>query len=494
MSGTTQVINFNQIPTPWYVPGTMIETVPGYASAPVLPIPARTLIIAQMASGGTATPNAVIQNVTRILDGRGYAGAGSHMDMLITAYLNTQTDIPLDIICMSDAGGATKAVWTYTFAGTATQGGTPAVGIAGTRITIGTLAGDAATVAATEWAAAVNANPLLPVTATVSSAVVTVTAKNGGLFGNEITHILNPVPGDAMPPGLTLTIAQTVTGATNPSIATPLAAVTHTLYTDIVLGPSDTPNLALLNAELERRFTAQVHLDGRGHYGFQGTLSQALSAAAALNARFMHMAPVNTPGTPCSVWAASAAGICSQQLLSDPSRQLDQIAMPGIVGPQQPNIFIDVEQEQLLVGGCSVFRMHADGTVAMKRYVSTYRTNATGSFDTAWFDVMAQAVSARIRYDWRGYFRSVYPTAKLAADGTLAAESDPQICTPKRAKGTWMARKQAYGRLGWITNVTDDDSAWLIDPTDSNRLDYRIPITRIGNLIVDAGQLVMNVI
>lgn len=491
----TEVINFREIPSPLLVPGSYQEIVPGYQKFGLFAIPSRTLFIGGKTSAGTATTATVVPNVTRVLDGRGYGGAGSHIDRMVTAYLQPDNEVPLDIICLDDAGGGTAAAWTLTFTGTATQGGTPAVAIEGTRIYIGTLAGDTASAAATEFAAAINADTTRPVTAAAVGAVVTATAKNKGVCGNDISFVANPARGDAMPAGLTLAITQTVQGATNPSIAAALALVSNTWYTDIVIAWQDSANLVLLAAELERRWNAMTRRDARGHVGVTGTFSQQLSVAAAANARFIYFSPLQAPGSAPWAVAASAAGICAQQLTTDPARQLDEIAMPGIVGPQPANLAIDTEQELLLAGGCSVFRVLQDGTVTMKRYVSTYTVNANGGLDPAWQDVMAQAVSSRIRYDWKNYFRSLYPANKLAPDGSLAAQSDPSVVTPNRAKASWGARYIVYAKNGWVVDEINQANAaeFFIDPNDPNRLDYRIPYTRIGNMIVDAGQIVMNV-
>ena len=503
-TGPTQTINFTQIPEPWLVPGSLQEIVSGFQNVGALPIPARTLIIGGMTSAGSATAGAVIPNVPRPIDARGYGGPGSHIDAMCAAYLTPDQDVPFDIVCLADAGGGAATVTTITFTGPATAAGTTAIAIAGQRISIGTLPGDTATVTATEFAAAINAGPQtanlngtpqLPVTATSALGVVTVTARNKGACGNDISFVVNPARGDATPPGLTITVAQTTPGATNPSIGSALSLVSNTWYTDIIVAWQDSTNQGLAAAEAERRFSAMVHGDCRFHFGVTGTVSQQISTAAATNERFIYFSPMQQPGSPPWAIAASAGGICAKMLTADPARQLDDVPMPGIVGPQIANQAINTEQELLLAGGCSVFHVASDGTVKMKRYVSTYTTNAQGNQDGAWQDVMAQAVSTRIRYDWRTYFRSLYPSNKLAPDGSLAAQNDPTVCTPNRAKASWGARMMVYAKAGWVVDEVNqaNAAAFTIDPSDPNRLNYRIPYTRIGNLIVDAGQIVMNV-
>lgn len=496
MSGTTQVINFGQIPLApnWLVPGSYLEIVAKYQNVGILPIPARSLIIAQSTSAGTATVNTLIQNVTRPITATGLGGPGSQIDAMVKAYLDNNQTVPLDIICVPDAVGATAAVWTHTFTGPVTQGGQFAMNIEGQRVTIGSVAGDTATVAATEWAAAINAMPSLPVTATAAIGVVTVTAKNKGISANDISFIVSPAAGDVLPPGLACTVAATTPGATNPDVSAALALVSGLWYTDIIVAWQDTTNIGECAAEAIRRFNAMVHLDARFHIGITGTFSQQLSTAHNANSKFVQLPAFQVPGSAPWRLAAAAGGISAQRLTDDPSRQMDQIAMVGIVGPQRANLPDDNEKELLIAGGVPVFHVAADSSVSMHRYVSSYTTDAQGNLDTAWRDVMRQAVSSRIRYDWKAYFRAIYPSNKLAPDDSLAAQTDPTVCTPRRAAATWAARMIAYAKNGWVVDEINQARAatFFINPNDVNRLDYAIPYTQIGNLMVDAGQLQFN--
>ncbi len=494
-AGAIVSIPFTQIPAPWDVPGSRVEVAPSYQQVGVLPMPVRALIIGQMIPAGTAVAGVLYQNIVTAAQGTALGGAGSIIDGMVTAHLATNTSVPLDIICVADAVGAAKATWEATFGGPATAAGTVAINIAGQRVTIGTMNGDTATTAATEFAAAVNAMPGLPVIANAFANVVEFISKNGGLAGNDISFVVNPAPGDVLPPGLTVAIAPGVVGATNPSIAAALALVDTTWYCDIAAPWQDVPNVSAMAAEATRRYNAMVRLDARMHVPQTGTLSQQIAAAAAVNAPFVYQSPMTAPGSPPWTIAAAVAGVCAQRLNTDPSLQMNEIALPGIVGPLAANVPDDAEKEMLLVGGCSVFRVAANGTVTMQRYVSTYRTNAQGVADPAWFDVMEQAVSSRIRYDWQTYRQLIYPSNKLAPDGSLAAASDSTVCTPVRLRGSWTARMMSYARAGWIVNEVADAarSVFEIDPNDPNRAIYQIYYTRIGNLFVDAGQLLFNV-
>ena len=92
----------------------------------------------------------------------------------------------------------------------------------------------------------------------------------------------------------------------------------------------------------------------------------------------------------------------------------------------------------------------------------------------------------------RRWFDELAAAERRANDGSLAAESNPNICTPNRAKGSWAARATLYGQLGWIEDVQSQvrKAQFARDPVSRNRLNATIPYQRIGNLMVTATALI----
>lgn len=486
-------ITFGEIPAApgLLVPGSYLEIRPDYARIGILPYPARTLIVAQKTITGTATANALYQNITRAEDAVALGGPGSHLAGMVAAYLAVNDTIPLDVIALGDAGGSVKAIWELTLTASSNKAGTIAVQIAGRRIFVGATATDTATTLGSKLRDAINADTALPVTATAALGVVTVTARNGGTAGNEITFVVNPLPGDQLPQGVTLAVAQTTTGATDPAVATAITTITDMLYTDVALGVNNLANTSLWAAEADRRWNAMVDLPMRVHFAVTGTLSERITKAGELNNRFTYIAGLKAPGSPPWIIAATVAGLAAQKLTDDPARQLLDLGMGDCRGPVRADLDDQSERQLLLAGGITSFRSNTQGLLSLERLVSSYRTNGNGALDYAWLDVMTQAVAARIRYDWKTYFRSIYPSNKLAPDGSLAATADRTVCTPRRAHGTWTARMMVYAQAGWVVDevAMARQATFVINPADRNRLDYRIAYNRIGNLMVDAGQL-----
>ena len=502
MSGSiTPNPTFNEVPEPLYRPGSYVEVRPGYQNVGLLPYPARNLIIGQMTSAGTAVAGAINQNITQPAQATLLGGVGSILETQVLAYLKSGCPIPLDVIAVADATGSTAATQTVTIGGTWTAGGTVPIQVAGTRVAIGALGSDTPLTVGPAWAAAVNAIPQLPVTAAAGSGssanVVTLTAKNKGLTGSDINLVVCPATGDVLPTGMTVTLAAGTAGAVAPSIAGAISAIYGLWYTGIAMPWQDTTNVQLLGTELVRRFNAMVREDARAYLCITGSYSATVSAIANINYRDTAVLPMTKPGsTPWAV-GASMLGVCEAALLKDPSLQLGELALPGIVGPQRVNLLDDTEAELMLAAKGSTYTMLRDGTVILSRVLSSYTANAQGVADSlAYFDFNEVAVASRIRYDWRQFRKVRFPTNKLAPDGSTAAEYNSNIATPSRMKAAYSSRMMVWAKTGWIENETADARAsyFLIDPNDRNRMNYHVQYTRIGNLIVDAGVLEFQVL
>ncbi len=491
MSGTiAPVIAFNEIPYVWEVPGEYMEIVPNYQNTGPLPWPARDLIIAQKLTTGSATL-ATPYPVTRPQDATALFGAGSQAEAMAIAWLAAnQAGTPLEVIALAD-NGTSKASGTFTIGGSWTAPGTPAIEVGAARYYVPAASADTPTTIAAALMAAINADLQAPVVATVAAGVLTVTAKNTGAEGNNINLWVSPAFGDVLPVGMTIAIAAMSAGATNPSIAAAISAIVGNWYTGISMPYQDSSNIALLGAELARRYTAMVRQDGLGFVCLTGTLSQQLSAGSNADRQFIYAPGMTNPrGLPWAI-AASLQGVAARELTNDPARQLRGLVLPGILGSRPTDRRIPTEEQQMLVGGVSTLRTTRDGTVTIQKLVSTYTINNQGVIDPAWHEIHDAAVGSRVRHDWRTYVALTYPRAKLADDGTVAAEADQTVVTPNRMAASWASRMMVYERNGWIegAQVLARQARFVRDPNNRNRLNASQPIKRIGNMQVLAGQM-----
>ena len=498
MSGTNEnstggaILPFNEIPSYQMLPGEFVEVQPDYNNLGLLPYPSRILLIAQKlltGSGIVLNRNQVI----RSSDGAALGGVGSMADQMVNALFAAQQNIPTDLILVADASGATKATGTITIAGTWTMNGTFPLEVAGVYLGVGFASTDTPTTLAADIVAAVNAygqpqGVALPVTAANTAGVVTFTARHGGLCGNDIKLEVGALVGDSLAPGMTATVVGMSGGATNPAISTVISAINNIRYSDIVCPWQDESNIQALTAELDRRYGAMVKLDGTGYVVFTGSFSTIQTTKSYVNGKCLTAMGITNPPTVPWALAAAFGGMAATKLTDDPARQLRGLALPGIVGSRPVDHMYDQERELLLEGGVSTFTELVDGTVVLERVVSTYLTNSEGVPDPAWQDIMTSKVMTRVRYDWRNYWGLLYPRNKLAPDGSIAAQYDPSVVTPNRAKGSWIARCRLYEQAGWLTDMTTglklaQQAVFMIDPNNKNRLLGTQPLNIIGNMM-----------
>jgi phage tail sheath gpL-like len=190
-------IPFATTPSNLRVPLFYAELDPSYANT-AAPIQ-RTLLIGQMSSTGTFTPNvpARISSASLAVTG---AGRGSILAQMAAYYEQADPQGDLHVLPLSDAAG-TAATGQIAVTGPATASGAIALYVAGILVSVPVTTGDTATNIATNIAAAINASlgqtnsamtPCgLPVTATCTTGTVTLTAVNKGLAGNDIDLRIN---------------------------------------------------------------------------------------------------------------------------------------------------------------------------------------------------------------------------------------------------------------------------------------------------------------
>lgn len=484
------MISFDQIPSDWRVPGTYIEAKPSYSNVGVLGYPSRALLIGQKLAAGTAAV-ATPYRITRRDQLAALFGAGSVAAQMGEAFLDANTTSELNVMALADPAGAAQATNTQTIAGTATGNGTLAIGIGPTRVAVAAAAGAAAATIAAALRTAINAIPKLGVTASGTGGSLVLTAKHGGVVGNDIRVVWSPASDDALPAGITVTTSPMAGGTLVPDITTALSAVAAAWYTDIASAWSDSSSIAALEADLATRYAAMGKRDAHGYAGINGTFGTLSAFGAGRNSPFVTLTGAKAAGSSPWQWAASLCGVATFYLQADPARQLRTLPLPGIVAPAEPDRFTPTEQDLLLRDGISTWDVAADGTVSLSRVITTYQTSALGIADTAWLDITTPRTLSRIRYDWASYLGLNYPRHKLADENSPAAVYSDAVVTPRTLHGSWAARCQLYERLGWIEDATRTSAASVFerDGSDRNRVNARQVVRVIGNMMVFAARL-----
>jgi phage tail sheath gpL-like len=295
-------VQFNSIPANLCVPLFYAEINAGQSPYSG---PSRLLLIGQKLAAGSAVLNTPIR-----LDGNeeGLLGAGSMLaEMAIWARQNHPSGqiwmLPID-----DPSGVNQTFTVTVASGIAGKTGTAVLYVACERIEV--------TVAPTDEEADVAANlavtirPLsFPVTASVATNVVTLTARHKGTLGAKISIEKNLV-GDEGPLQQYLTIASGTAGTGVPALGTALAALGDQEYDWIAAPYADTTSLDTIKDFLgatSGRWSPMQQLYGHDVTALFDTMSNLAAAGAARNdPNVSIMGVANSPSPPWR-WAAAVA-------------------------------------------------------------------------------------------------------------------------------------------------------------------------------------------
>jgi phage tail sheath gpL-like len=243
--------------------------------------PERLLIVGQK-KGGTAVSGALVENIQDDNSWDTLFGATSAIAGAIRRARRRNPLTSLAAISVDDAGGATDATGTFVLTGTATEAGQLLyyVGskkdheykIAVTKTATATAIGDL-------LAAAINADTKSMVTAANVTGTVTLTAVNGGTFGNTIgLAVIGAVA------GITSTLTTMTGGATDPTVTGIFDVIGNERFQGIVWQFQE--ELDEVIDFLGARFNvANNTLDGRAFVGKTDTFANHLTALSPLNSR-----------------------------------------------------------------------------------------------------------------------------------------------------------------------------------------------------------------
>lgn len=423
------VIGFQHYPASNRVPGVYEEIDASKANSGTAN--QNTLIIGQQLSSGTFTAGVPVVCMGAT-DTTNKAGAGSMLSKMVARYRKTDNSGTVYLLPLADDGAAVKATGTIVFTAAATAAGTLPIYIGEEIVNVGITSGMTATQIATAAAAAITANPYLPVTATVSTATVTLTAKNGGLAGNDIQINIaygGAAAGETVPAGVAYTITAMASGATNPTLTTPLLNCGDVPFDFIILPYNDTTSLNAMQSFLDQntgRWSWNRMIWGQAFGAFRGTLGAATTLLAARNDSNMCIMPFNGSITPSWLWAVDVGAAAAVSIKADPAVPIQYVPIPA-VAPPIASRFVFSDRQTLLSTGGSTFTVGADGTVSIERLVTTYQTNAAGAPDTSWLDVETGASLTYVNRDLRTFLLSTFPRKVLVSDSTPAPTNSNRV-------------------------------------------------------------------
>lgn len=467
------MISFNAIPVGILTPGAYIEFDNSRAVRGLPALAHRILVIGQKLSAGTQAPLTVKRALSAAEAETDY-GRGSMLASMVAAVkaANRYTDCYAIALADNDEGNAADG--TIVFTGPATAAGTLNLYLGGVRVQVGVSNGQTAAQIATAVAAAVNAKTQLLVTASASSATVTLTFRHAGEAGNSYDVRFNYAFGEAFPAGVGATITALSGGTGNPELAALIAALGDDQYQTIILPYTDATNLAAIEAEMARRWGPMVQREGHVFASVAGTVGDATTLGDSRNSPFVTIMHAGKSPTPPWIFAAVTGAVDAFE--PDPARPRQTLPLPGCLAPKESDRPTREERNTMLGQGIATSVVDAGGTVTIERLVTTYQENAAGDPDVSYLDIETLRTLAYLRATMRIRITTRFPRHKLANDGT-AYQPGQAIVTPMEIRAELLHLAREWEAAGLLEDFAAYSADLLVErnATDRNRVDVLAP-------------------
>jgi phage tail sheath gpL-like len=481
-------ISFNQVPAGIRVPFLYAEFDSSKSQQGASVKVYKALMMGIKLGAGSAAANVPVL-VTSEAQAITLFGRGSMLHGMVAKFLKANKFTSLTVIPQDENGAGVAAAGSIVVTGPASASGTISLMIAGQKVDVAVTSGDAQNTVAAAINAAINAALDLPVTSSVATNTVTVTARHKGLLGNGIDIRHSYYTGEALPTGIALAITAMSGGTTAPVLTTSIANMTETQFDVIAFPYNDATSLTAIEAELLDRWGSVRQNDGMAFTAKDDTHSNLVSFGNGRNSKHVSCLGIEKCPNPSYEIAASLAAIAAYYLQQDPARPLQTLELPGILPPAAQDEFTLQERNLLLMDGIATCKVTASKTVALERVISMYQVNGAGAADTAYLDVMTVFTLSYLRWDWRNHMLSKYPRHKLANDGTRYG-SGQAIITPKVGRAEAIGKFRQWEELGLVEGADQFKRDLIVERNsqDPNRLDFLLPPDLVNQLMVVGTQ------
>lgn len=418
-------------------------------------------------------------------------GKGSMIHNMAAAMFDDKSFTREVWVCpQPEPDSGTAATYTITINSKATKSGTWSLMIAGTPVPVSVGSGDSAEVIATNVAAAVNKKTMLPVFASSTAEVVTLSSKWAGSTGNNLDVRSNYYVGEELPNDLAYTFAQVTEGAGVVDIAPALAAIGDQQFTEWAVGYDDSAVLSAVDRELSNRWGALYPYDGVAVSTHNGTFDENIELANSMNSQFVVLYPRENRPEPAYITTADIVARASKALQQDAGRPLQTIGLQLSKAPNINDRFSINERMSLVDAGMSTLVYGNDNTTRIETSITTYKFNDADADDSSYGQWNNIAVLSYLRYDWNNRITLKYPRFKLADDGNRYSAEQP-IMTPKTMKAEAVAWARDMETIGMIENVKLFKENLVVERNASNRnrLDVLLP-PDIINQLISVGTLI----
>jgi phage tail sheath gpL-like len=490
-------VSFSSIPANWKMPLYWVEVDPSMAGYPVSNLP--SLLIGSKLAAGSA-PVDVPVPVPSQADARELFGYGSMLDGMVEAFTRNNFAQELWVIPITPAAAGVAAGLIMTVATPASAAGTLPVYIAGRRVQVFVAANEDVGDTAASIAAAINADPSMPVLASNAGsgdATVALTCKWIGVEGNDIDVRFaygGALAAEKIPYGLSITMpGNKLTGGTGTvDLTNAIANMGDEPYEYLATGFTDSTSLAQLEDEYgfsdDGRWGWLRQLYGHVFGAFRGTYADIMEYGPNNNSGVLSVLGIE-PDCPTPVWnfAAAYAAKAARALLNDPARPLQTLSLDGCLPAPKHQRFLLKQLNDFAGVGIATQGPNSDNVPAIKRESTTYQKNLYGQGDDAYELVPTLATLAALFRSQRQAITSKYPRHKLADDGTRFGAGQA-IVTPNIIKAELIAQYRFDEFLGRVENAVAFKANLIVerDANDPNRVNVLYPPDLINQLRIFA--------
>lgn len=440
-----------------------------------------TLIVGQMLSDGSATPD------TPVICGSfsqavALCGQGSMVAAMVDTYLKNDSAGTVYLLPIADSEtGMTVASGSLCIDGLPTANGVISLYIAGVLVQVAVVPTDDLDTIASAIVDAINANGDLPVIAALPAptegestpASLTITAKNAGELGNSIDIRLNyggSLSNEVTSAGLTITITAMSGGSGVPNLTDALASLGDTNFDFIVFPYDDSTSLdaagELLNDQTGRwSYSQEIY----GHcFGVTfGTYGDLTAKGESRNDQHASLMGVYDSPSPAWVWAAGVTGSVATSLRNEPYRPLQTLIVNGVQAPPESSRFSMTERNTLLYSGISTFTVQSDGSVQIEKLITTYQKNGYGVTDDSYLNVETMFLLMYVIRDMKTVITSKYGRVGLVSDGTRLAPG-LAVVTPSVIRAELISEYQTLEYNGYVQDSSGFADGLIVEQNSSN--------------------------
>lgn len=330
-------------------PGAFHQFVAGLAGG-LVALDTRVCIVAMKSSAGTATAATPVQ-IFDEADADTKLGKGSEaalMARIAFAQARRSGSQPQIWACPIAAPSGAAAVQTITTTVTTALAGNIVIRIAGRTITVGVSAGDAQNTIAAAIEAAIDtlaAAGDLPVTAGVSTNVVTCTHVTHGVNGNDVDYEIVSYPS-----GVTVATTQTVAGSAVVDITAALDALMGADYNAIAIANHLAADTADVLANLTTAWAPEYKRWRHVFIGETGSVATATGLADDIGHRgALVISCENSPSLPGELAVACAVAAVGKTRPNASLNDEELVVYP----PPAASAYTNAEIETLLAGGAT---------------------------------------------------------------------------------------------------------------------------------------------